>query len=479
MDFTEAALTSETRWGESLTDFESEDHPWLFVQSGESRAVLRSDVSDLCERLYGEGVRPKSTVMLRMVPSLTYLKLLLALWRIGAQVIVLDYRTPRTELGKSISLLNPQFVVESEDSAGPTTGVRGNIPFDLRFRTDGKPNKSPACLVQFSSGSTGKPKIIGRTVQSLHDEIERHSKLDGFIQKGERVLILNSIAHTMGLVTGFLCALRVGATVVLPTTHRPAEVLRLAQTSEVNAIFGVPTHFELMTRTRDIVQLPSLRLAVCGGEQLSLSIYDDFYQRYGVHISQVYGVTETGLLSGDLHGTRPPSVGPLLHGVNGKIVENELHIKLTESPYLLHDQPDRYTNGWLRTFDRINIDGNTGHLHIHGRLDSLVTIGGIKIDLMEVELALMTHPEVTEAVVLFDGAIKAFLGTGNALPTATELVNWCQLQLSPVMIPRTFHMAPVLPRNRAGKLVRNQTIIEDSILLHTDGDDHDYHSKRR
>src|SRR5215471_8316817 len=54
-------------------------------------------------------------------------------------------------------------------------------------RPGGRPAANDCCLVQFSSGSTGEPKIVGRTPDSLLEEIDRYARVDGMPATGERV----------------------------------------------------------------------------------------------------------------------------------------------------------------------------------------------------------------------------------------------------------------------------------------------------
>ncbi|MFI8191828.1 class I adenylate-forming enzyme family protein [Streptomyces sp. NPDC085946] len=449
-------------WGESLLGAGADRQPWVVSRTAESRSELRSAVAELGRTFRDQGIGENSTVLLRMRPSLTYVRVLLALWSRGAQVLLVDFRAAPAEYEPLAALLRPQYTIDSDGHTGPATGFEEEVAFRTCPRPSGRPAASEACLVQFSSGSTGRPKVIGRTPASLLAELDRHAALPELPGAGDRLVLLNSLVHTMGLVTGVLHALRQGATVVLPPLPTPAEVLRAARETEAMAIYGVPAHFELLVRTPRVPPLPALRLAVTGGERLPVEVYEEFHRRYGVRLSQVYGVTETGLLAAGLHGPRPPLLGGTVPGVETKIVDQELHVRLDRSPYVLDDQPDRYVDGWLRTFDRFAVDDATGELSILGRLDSLVTVGGLKVDLAEVETVLRAHPAVEEAVVLHHEVIEAYVG-GEAVPEAGELIAWCRERLSAVKAPKRFFVARALPRNRTGKLVRDRNAIRSTL----------------
>ena len=56
-----------------------------------------------------------------------------------------------------------------------------------------------------------------------------------------------------------------------------------------------------------------------------------------------------------------------------------------------------FTNGWLRTGDQGYLDDD-GYLRLTGRLKELINRGGEKISPLEIDVALMDHPAVAQAV---------------------------------------------------------------------------------
>ncbi|MFF4102503.1 class I adenylate-forming enzyme family protein [Streptomyces sp. NPDC001903] len=437
-----------------------EDTVWARAQTEVTWGTLRAKVTDL-ERLFEiQGIRSGSTVAVQMAPSFTYLWTVLALWMRGAQVILMDPRLTRTEVDRLLNLCEPRFMISSGSSGAVRVVFQDQCEVQVEVRHSGHPAGNPHVLLQFSSGSTGYPKVIGRTADSLLAEIESFANLPQMPQAGERVLLGNSLTHSFGLIGGVLHALGVGATLVFPTNAQPRTLLSTLAASRANVLFGVPFHFELLTRITDTTPLPDLRIAVSGGETLRPEVYRTFQERYGVRIGQAYGMTETGIIATDLAGVlAPPAVGRPVPGTRVRVRAGELQVRTDVSPYLYaNDIASRYADGWLRTHDLCTMDEDTGVLSVHGRTDSLVVIGGLKVDLSEVELALSEHPNVTEAVVLFSGTIEAFVGvTGGT--TARELQAWCRDRLSHFKIPRRFELAPAIPRTSNGKLVRNRELL--------------------
>ncbi|MFE5805571.1 class I adenylate-forming enzyme family protein [Streptomyces sp. NPDC056491] len=437
-----------------------EDTVWARAQTEVTWGTLRSKVAELDQLFEIQGIRPGSTVAVQMAPSFTYLWTVLALWTRGAQVILMDPRLTRTEVDRLLNLCEPRFLISSGSSGAVRVVFQDQCEVQVEVRRSGHPASNPHVLLQFSSGSTGYPKVIGRTAESLLSELAGFARMRQMPQAGERVLLGNSLTHSFGLIGGVLHALGVGATLVFTPDAQPRTLLTTLAASRANVLFGVPFHFELLTRVADPVSLPALRIAVSGGETLRPEVYERFHERYGVRIGQAYGMTETGIIATDLTGgLEPPAVGRPVSGTQVRIRGGELQVRTDVSPYLYaNDIASRYADGWLRTHDLCTMDEETGVLSVHGRSDSLVVIGGLKVDLSEVELALSEHPSVTEAVVLFSGTIEAFVGvTGGT--TARELHAWCRDRLSHFKIPRRFELAPAIPRTSNGKLVRNRELL--------------------
>jgi acyl-coenzyme A synthetase/AMP-(fatty) acid ligase len=95
-----------------------------------------------------------------------------------------------------------------------------------------------------------------------------------------------------------------------------------------------------------------------------------------------------------------------------------------------------------------------GAVRLLGRGDSLVVVGGLKVDLAEVEATLRTHPEVDDAVLIHVDAIEAFVAARDGSLTAAGLLGWCRDRLADYKLPRLIHVLPALPRTANGKLVR-------------------------
>jgi acyl-coenzyme A synthetase/AMP-(fatty) acid ligase len=424
------------------------------------REQFRAAVDWEASVLAGHGIGEGHKVMLQLPPSYTQVEVLLALWQLGAQVMLVDHRLKPAEVDTLRALCHPQFLLDSGGTGRSAIGFEPRYAVVATRCPDGRAAVTDHRLVQFSSGSTGLPKVIGRTTASLAAEIDRFDRIAGMPTLGERVLLLSSTAHSFGLIAGLLHSLASGSVVVFARRLTAAGILADAASNRVHALFGTPFHYELLSTAREVPELPDLRAAVSGGEIMPPETAARFAERFSVAVGESYGTTESGVIAMDVSGTLRPSVGRAAPGMELRIRDEALEVRLPDgSPYLYEASGLRYVDGWLRTFDRAELDAS-GAVHLSGRSDSLVVVGGLKLDLTEVETVLCEHPDVTGAVVVHAGVTEAYVSARDgASPSAGELLRWCRERLADYKMPRTVQVLPALPRTSNGKLVRRREVL--------------------
>jgi acyl-coenzyme A synthetase/AMP-(fatty) acid ligase len=426
------------------------------------RGTLRTQVADRAAELRSAGLRPGGAISLRLPPSLAYVVNLLAAWRLGAQVSLLDHRLTPYEVDKVLTRIAPQFVVSAP-------GISGRLPrtyADVKAATapySGHPARTGHALLQLSSGSTGTPKIIGRTAAGIVAEIERYARIDGTPRAGERIILLASMVHVLGLVGGLLYGLHAGAQLVLPRSLTPDAVLdAVTGDGSPATVLGVPFHLRLLlTADAPAGGLPQLKRVTVAGEPTSPQARDAFASRYRVPLGNMYGMTEVGVIATDLSGQHYPALTPA-PGMTLREESGQLLLARPASPYLeaAHletGRPGGWSDGWLRTGDAGVVDQATSLVTVLGRGDSQVSVGGLKVDLTEVEQTIAALPGVAEAVVVFGGSIEAFvmLAPGAGQDAAAGLRGAMASRLAPYKIPRKVNVVAELPRTSSGKRVRN------------------------
>jgi 3-hydroxy-4-methylanthranilate adenylyltransferase len=425
--------------------------------------VTRGELSQQVDRqqrlLESNGLRPGGTLTIQLPPSLEYIATLLAGWRAGAQVSLLDHRLVRAEADRAVDRLASQVLVTAQRvSSAPMAGC-ARVVAEATSRAGGRPAATSHVLIQLSSGSTGPSKIIARTAADLIAELGRYEKLAEYPALGTRIVLLSSIVHVLGLVGGLLHSLHAGTELVFPD-RLTADGIRAAVTAgtEPTMLLGVPFHAELLTTGGD--PLPRLTRMVVAGELARPWLSGAFTARHGVPLGTMYGMTELGVIATDLSGHDAPAVVPA-PGINLRVSEGELLVRMAASPYLGLVDDTRWVDGWLHTRDAATIDPATGLVTILGRLDSQVSIGGLKVDLTEVEQTLCSLPGVDSAVVTYAREIEAYLvlREGSAI---SEVKSGLAEQLAPYKRPRHLFMLSALPRTTTGKITRSRAVLRSA-----------------
>lgn len=432
----------------------------LYFDAPINRGELRRMIAERQVELAAAGLRRGGSVALCLAPSVAFIANLLAAWRIGAQAVLLDHRLTRYEVDHVLERLAPQVVVTSEivgDAA-----LRGF--FEVRERVSdypGRPAGSPHAVVQLSSGSTGPSKVIGRTAADLIAEVDRYTRIGGVPRPGERVVSMASMVHVLGLVGGLLYGLHAGVQLAVPSRMTVHGILdTVAAGAEPTTLLGVPFHIELLTSVGERPALPQLTGMTTGGELVRAQVHDAFVDRYGIRLGSMYGMTEVGVIATDLFGENRPAMAPA-PGMTVREVDGELQLAVAQSPYLGLVDPDRWADGWLRTRDAGSVDPDSGLVRVHGRRDSQVSVGGLKVDLTEVEHTLAALPEVSAAVVVFGKSIEAYVVLREQVDAA-RIEEQLAGRLAAYKLPRVLHLVDQLPRTATGKLVRDQEALRNT-----------------
>ena len=400
------------------------DEPCLRMGRIVTRARCSTLIGEQQKRLSLAGVEPGGTVTLRLPPSLTYIAALLAAWRIGAQVSLLDHRLTQAEVDRALDRLAPEVVVTAERTGGAALRGYSSVDALAARRPGGRPTASGHCLIQLSSGSTGPSKVIARTPQDLIAELGRYDRLADYPARGERMVLLASVVHVLGLVGGLLQCLHAGVRLDFPERLTGTGILdAVVGDEQPTTVLGVPFHAELLAAQGDSRRFLQLRRMIVAGELTRPGLPAAFADRYGVPLGTMFGMTELGMIATDLTGRHHPAVEPA-DGMELKVQDGELLIAAAASPYLGPTDPTRWADGWLHTRDAATVDPDSGLLTLLGRLDSQISIGGLKVDLTEVERTVTALPGVAEAVVVFDqvgaGGIDAYLALQGTTADAVQ-----------------------------------------------------------
>jgi len=285
-----------------------------------------------------------------------------------------------------------------------------------------KPFKSKCCTsdiaeIVFTSGSSGQPKGVvmshGALIANAWGLVRRYE-----IDNSDRFLVSVPIFHCGGQVFPILCPLLVGA----QTTVVEAKValMRFWEIAEKHQI----TRSILITAFLPVLlQSPAKQTAIkgllVGGSAVSANLIQRFEEKFGIPISQIYGMTEVAavVVCEPLNDPRRSlgSVGRATDVASVRVVSADLRpvgagvagevCLRSASRYLGYYKnaeatAERDLDGYIRTGDTGFIDEN-GNLHILGRLDDMFNVGSENVYPAEIE-AIAPELEGIEAMIILN-----------------------------------------------------------------------------
>ncbi|MEE3850348.1 amino acid adenylation domain-containing protein [Gordonia sp. LSe1-13] len=446
----------------------------IAVVSGQRRLGCReldSAAGRLASALASRGIGVESVVAIRLNRDVDMVVALLAVARVGAAYLPIDPAYPPDRIRFMLDDATPDLVIDSAElSRLSTIAEHAEIlpPVDVA--------PDAAAYLVYTSGSTGVPKGVLGTAGALANRIAWAAGK----WAGTTVLAKSSIAFIDG-TTEILGALAAGSTVVVAddiTTRDATALAELALEAGADQVTAVPSLARAIAESAESTAGPlTLRRWIVSGEPLApiaaerlRADADELVNSYGS--SEVAGDVATGVITGDVHaGTAVPGcelrvldrhLRPVPAGVAG-----ELYVAGVQSARGYHGRPEwtatrfvadpgGHATRMYRTGDRALVDVD-GCLRLLGRTDGQVKIRGNRVELGEVEAALLTADGVTQGAVIAgsdaDGDTRLdayFTGTASAASVSAHLAQ----AMPGYMVPSTWTRLDSLPQTPGGKLDR-------------------------
>jgi fatty-acyl-CoA synthase len=340
-----------------------------------------------------------------------------------------------------------------------------------------------AAVVIFTSGTTGKPKGAVRTFprEALPQALRFIAETP--MTSNDVHLVTCPLYHSTAYGFVSLCGL-LATTVVLLDEFKVDAFVDAVEKYKVNSTAVVPTILSRLLRWREEGKNPrdlsSLNAVFTAGAPLPGPLANAFMDEFGDVLHNVYGATETGMVTlakpSDLRAA-PGTIGRIVPGNHlrligedgadaaaGGIGELYVHSPMLVKGYYKNDAATKESmiDGYFSVGDLARIDVN-GRVFIEGRRRDLIISGGTNVYPAEVESALDEHPSIEESAVV--GVANADLGEhvrafvvlkfGREL-TEADLRLFLRKQLSGVKVPREYVFMDELPRNLSGKVLKNE-----------------------
>lgn len=463
-----------------------------------SYAELDSRADHLARRLQVHGIGVGSLVGVQMARVPAMIVGILAILKAGAAYVPLDPRLPRERFQFLVD--DAPLIVLLTHGTRPDAGTATVI--DLA-QDDGAPatpfippkvRTDDLAYVIYTSGSTGQPKgvmIPHRGVVNWLVWMRNAfavTPADVVLKKAPLTFDVSAWELFLPLISG--------ACLVLADSQRqydPVYLAGLMARTRVSIAQFVPSLMRSFLELPELPDLRSLRHVMCGGEVLTPRLQAQFFERLTSEICNSYGPTEASIgvtrwpcRRGD---DRPavsigyaidntelyildPHLEPVAPGVPGELYIGGICLgrgylnrsdltaeRFLPNPFNAGGEARMYRTGDLCRFLE---DGSIDFL---GRIDDQVKVRGVRIELAEVEKAILAHDAVEICAAAAEEAEgeKALVAyvvpvPGRAL-AERELRGFLRQKLPQSMIPSSFLFVDALPLSANGKIDRKRLVL--------------------
>ena len=322
------------------------------------------------------------------------------------------------------------IVVRNSDDATAYEDYEAFLAQDKEIRYANL-DENDACALCYTSGTTGKPKGVLYSHRALALHSLAMCMTDSFaISQSDVVMATMPMFHANAWGVPF-AAVMAGSKIVFPgRACDAASLLELIDSERVTFSGGVPTVWLAIAQALETEpkrwRLAGLRCIIAGSacpESLLRRL-----DAHGLRAVQAWGLTETspiatvaflrqeakGLAADEQYRLRArqgppvPFVDMRAIGDNGDAAWDdhalgEVQVRgpwIAQSYFRAEDQRDKWTDdGWFRTGDVGAID-EQGSMRIADRTKDLIKSGGEWISSVDLENAIVGHPDVAEAAVV-------------------------------------------------------------------------------
>ncbi len=442
-------------------------------------------------------VSTDSRVAVALERSLELVVALLAILKAGGAYVPLDPSYPRERLTAMVEDARPRVLITTDALLPdlPSEGLRTVLLDELSLA--GQSTSAPPVMalpeslayIDFTSGSTGRPKGVGTPQAAVLRTV--FGVEYAHLGPDETFLLIAPVSFDASTLELWGPLLHGGRLVVFPPGS-PSDVHALEEVLVKHGVTTLHLTAGLFSQMVDS-HLPGLRTVkqlLTGGDVVSAPHVRRVLESLRIPVTACYGPTETTLFASchrmtdvegvggavpigrpigntrvyvlDAHGQPVPAgvTGELFIGGDGVARGYVGQPGLTAERFV----PDAFSGvpgaRLYRTGD-LTRWRRDGVLEFLGRADAQVKVRGYRIELAEVEAALLRHPDVAEAVVVAreatssDKRLVAYVtaSEGRALD-AESLREHLGDTLPEYMVPSAFVVLKALPLTSNGKVDR-------------------------
>ncbi|WP_373324574.1 non-ribosomal peptide synthetase [Reticulibacter mediterranei] len=465
---------------------------------------LNARANWLGRALLARGLRREGVVAVVTERNLDWMASVLAIFKAGGVYLPIEPHFPADRIAKILSRAECQIVLTEHGSTGTLDQALASLPDVQTLFVDTAYEEGHAdsnlgidvtpcqlAYIYFTSGSTGEPK--GVMCEHLGMLNHLYAKIDDLqISEGQVVAQVAPQCFDISLWQ-LISALLVGGQTLIIEQEVILDVQRFVGkiiAGRVNVLQVVPSYLEVVLSflAQHHRELPDLRCVSVTGEALKKELTQRWFaSEPAIKLVNAYGLTETSddtnheIMLRMPEGERVP-LGRPVPNVRIYLVDEHLSPVPLGAPGLIAfsgicvgrgyiNDPERtgqcYMSDPYDTGQRLYLSGDygcwqpEGKLEFLGRRDTQVKVAGFRIEIGEIENALLRVPGVSDGAVVVaerlerGKRLEAFYGGPQPLEV-NVLRDQLGESLPTYMVPAAFHWRESLPLTANGKIDRKQ-----------------------
>jgi amino acid adenylation domain-containing protein len=463
-----------------------------------SYAELNARANQVARALlaHGGGLTREGVVGVVTERNLDWMTAVLAIFKAGGAYLPIEPHFPADRIAKTLSRAGCRLVLTERGSTAMLDQALASLPgvetlfIDAAYEqghSDGDLGVDVApdqlAYIYFTSGSTGEPK----GAMCEHAGLLNHlfAKIDD-LQIAEGTVVAQTAPQCFDIsLWQLIAALLTGGRVVIVEQETILDAKRFIDRiagARVNIVQVVPSYLEVLVSylAQHRSELQDLEYVVATGEALKKELVERWFAvEPGIKLVNAYGLTETSddtnheIMDRAPRGERVP-LGRPINNVHIYVVDEQLQPVPPGEPgeivfsgvcvgrgYI--NDPERTQRAFLqdplRPGQRLYRSGDYGRclpdgkLEFLGRRDSQVKINGFRIEIGEVENALLRVVGVRDGAVVVNTHLVA-LYTGERPLDSAVMRDKLAESLPAYMVPSAFHWRKTLPLTENGKIDR-------------------------
>ncbi|WP_082926386.1 AMP-binding protein [Cupriavidus sp. D384] len=350
-------------------------------------------------------------------------------------------------------------------------------------------NANATAVMLYSGGTTGVPKGAPLTHDALMFGVNQQrgtlsEHLIGMDEKRYNVLLAIPLYHVLGIGNLFFALAIGGRATLVMNPRRREDIVKEWRRHAVTSFPAVNTLFNALLAHKSFasVDFSTLRLCIGAGMPVAESTSRRWHELTGRHITEAYGMTETGLIACNPPGeSRCGSVGLPVLGVELSLRDDdgleiphgpgEIYVRSRATIREYWNNPKENAtafseDGFFRTGDIATRDAD-GYLKIVDRKKEMIISSGFKVFPSEVECVINSHPGVEESAVIarsdkHAGEVPvAYVVKRDPSLDEGQLRGFCEGKLANYKRPRYIEFVEDLPKSGVGKILRKDLVLRE------------------